>query len=537
MAIIACKECAHQVSDQAASCPNCGAPVAAAAKPEPHGSRSGIWGVFITLVVLCLVGATLWLIVTPQELIGTISKLNRADTHSPAVIPTRVTSRSAPADQSPREPDSARRSVYQTTAEQLYQDYNANAVATQNRIGNSQIRITGSVAEIDEDASGHPVVKLWTSHDESAEMMLNDDQRGAAAALVKGQKVDIQCDKIQRDSMQRSVASPQGAGCALVSIDAVSKQSYLAVTLSSDKGSAPVYVVGPMSESACLTRADSISAQLGANLKRDHIVSRNCASTARESIPAEGCRLSSSMSAIPDLPTAHLWRYDCVQVTAAPRRTIETLTASRKSAPSMPAARDSGSEPASAPDARDARDQAAQATTPAIIAAAPAIAAAPVIAAAPAIAVTATAASAPPPVAVETASLKSTPVSTAAAAGDPASVQPQSPPVAATAAPERTEEAPAAPAVPSDLLTVSSTDPGAADHIASYCNKATAAASDRATVAAGCRHEEAAAWTRLVLHNEFPALDDATRRKCSEPPFPDSYVAKESCAKYLLRVN
>jgi hypothetical protein len=48
---------------------------------------------------------------------------------------------------------------------------------------------------------------------------------------------------------------------------------------------------------------------------------------------------------------------------------------------------------------------------------------------------------------------------------------------------------------------------------------------------------KANAWTRLVLNNEFPALDDAMRARCNEPPFPDSYVAKESCARYQLHIN
>jgi hypothetical protein len=52
-----------------------------------------------------------------------------------------------------------------------------------------------------------------------------------------------------------------------------------------------------------------------------------------------------------------------------------------------------------------------------------------------------------------------------------------------------------------------------------------------------CRRREAEAWTRLVVQKEFPALDDATRKKCSEPPFPDTYVAKESCARYELHMN
>jgi hypothetical protein len=89
-------------------------------------------------------------------------------------------------------------------------------------------------------------------------------------------------------------------------------------------------------------------------------------------------------------------------------------------------------------------------------------------------------------------------------------------------------------AVMDELVMVRATDAGAADHIVSYCNTATAQATDRAAVAAGCRRAEAGAWTRLVLNNEFPTLDDATRQKCNQPPFPDSYVAKESCTKYQL---
>jgi hypothetical protein len=56
-------------------------------------------------------------------------------------------------------------------------------------------------------------------------------------------------------------------------------------------------------------------------------------------------------------------------------------------------------------------------------------------------------------------------------------------------------------------------------------------------VAARCREDEMNAWTRLVIQNEFPTLDETSRRKCNEPPFPNSFVALESCAKYQLRVN
>lgn len=87
-------------------------------------------------------------------------------------------------------------------------------------------------------------------------------------------------------------------------------------------------------------------------------------------------------------------------------------------------------------------------------------------------------------------------------------------------------------ATPDDLSQVRAVDPQAAEHIASYC-----ANSVQDAFIVDCRRREAEAWTRLVLQREFPTLDEATRKKCSEPPFPDTYVAKESCARYELRIN
>jgi hypothetical protein len=87
------------------------------------------------------------------------------------------------------------------------------------------------------------------------------------------------------------------------------------------------------------------------------------------------------------------------------------------------------------------------------------------------------------------------------------------------------------------LATVDARDPAAANRIYSYCSNVTAAAANKEAVALGCRREEIAAWNRFAVQNEFPALDDSARQKCSQPPFPDSYVAKEACAKYQLRIN
>jgi hypothetical protein len=511
MAIIACSECAHEVSNQAATCPHCGAPIAA---PAAHPKRSAKRGILTALAVLCLIAVTLWY-VPPNQLSALLGQFSRKAEHaspaehSAAAEPVSAAIHPVPAERSRRESEFGARPLYLITAEQLFQAYSANAVATQSRIGNSLVRIAGTVAEIEEDASGHPVVRLLTSHDDSAAMMLNDDQKAAAAELVKGELVDVQCDKIQRDSTRRTVATPQGSGCALVSVDAGSAQAYLAVFMSNEKGVAPVYIVGPMSKAACLSRGDSISAQLG-EARRDRIVSKNCAATAQESIPSEGCRLSASMTALPDMLAAHLWRYDCAERSAAPRRATEAVAAQKKSVHRSAAANiaiDTVTEPPAT-----AGDSAVSKTSEATVAA-PSRTPEPVDAAADVSKV----ATAPAPV--------------------PATALALAPAPAPAPAPVAIVDVAAAPAIPADLVTVKAADPSAADRIAAYCNKATASASDQAAVAAGCRHEEVAAWTRLVLNNEFPTLDEVARRKCSESPFPDSYVAKESCAKYVLHID
>jgi hypothetical protein len=87
------------------------------------------------------------------------------------------------------------------------------------------------------------------------------------------------------------------------------------------------------------------------------------------------------------------------------------------------------------------------------------------------------------------------------------------------------------------LTPVRTRDPQAAERIVSYCSKFTSSASDATTGVARCRRDEMDAWTRLTVQNEFPTLDEASRRKCSDPPFPNSFVALESCAKYQLHLD
>lgn len=91
---------------------------------------------------------------------------------------------------------------------------------------------------------------------------------------------------------------------------------------------------------------------------------------------------------------------------------------------------------------------------------------------------------------------------------------------------------PPAAALPADdLAVVSAHDPQAAQHIAAYCESTTEGARNPIQAAAWCRRDEVNAWMRIaVKHEPVPS-------QCSGPPWPDSYVAKETCAHYYLHTN
>lgn len=528
MAMMPCKECGHQISDRAASCPSCGAPVATpVVRHKPRFKR-----IVAAVLLLVGIGAVIWMLL-PHSAREQVTGLARGATHDGT--PAKPHDNAAPTPVATKAPDLPP-PLYSTTAEQLYQDYSANVVATQSRIGGRRIRISGNVTEIDEDDAGHPLVKMWSGNPPagSAEFRLNDDQKAAAAELVKGQAVDIECGR-----MQHAPTGPEGSGCSLVPVDLGVQQAYLAVAVSEDHGQAPIYIVGPMPRSTCLTRSDTVSAQLAGNIPGAHIVSKQCSATAQENLPSGGCRLDSSMSAVPDMPAAHLWKYECVMPDTGIRPAKASAKESR--APRKVAV------PTRRPTAEsDSSGEWAEALPPMFtpVAEAPSASSAPAVATAAPAAAASIAAAAPATDSSVGVAVQAPPTQAALAIPD---VGPATPIVAGTASPVSSATPAPAPAAaanaadasptPSELISVKAKDPGAADHIASYCNNATAAAANHDVVAAGCRRDEVAAWNRMVVQNEFPSLDDASRQKCSQAPFPDSYVAKEVCAKYQLRVN
>ena len=339
-------------------------------------------------------------------------------------------------------------------------------------------------------------------------MLLTDDQRSAAAQLSKEDTVEIQCNK-----MQRVAARLHGSGCALVLVD--SGTVYLAVSLSGKAGSAPLYIVGPMSRKACLASSDTIAVQVTSNPRSDRILSKSCAATARESVSVEGCHLSSTMSAIPDIPTAHLWKYDCMASAETPEAAEASTSRRSLVRAATPAA------------------TAVTATLPQTTAAPPADTPSDSVAPAPKAAQEAASGVPPAPALENNAGSAGRAAPATANAGDAGS--PQQPTPATAASPSTASTPPTA--ATDDLVPVRTKDPDAADRIVSYCNKITSGATNLTTVVARCRRDEMDAWSRLIEQNEFPKLDETSRRKCNAPPFPDSFVARESCAKYQLHLD
>ncbi|GEM_PF-1743372 len=72
MALVSCKECGKEISDQAAACPSCGAPVAKGAAqpavPTPVGQRKvGCGTVIVVLLVLGAIFVAILMVMNPED--------------------------------------------------------------------------------------------------------------------------------------------------------------------------------------------------------------------------------------------------------------------------------------------------------------------------------------------------------------------------------------------------------------------------------------------------------------------------------------
>lgn len=203
MALIECKECSKQVSDSAAACPNCGAPVAAAAKvTAPDESKKVGFGFALGIFFLPWIfgwfllnrgysgaaricGLT-WLALSIFVFFGMRDK------------PPSDTTASAPTKPSiSREEERATRlaSLSTFTAAQLASAYDRNTVAADQQFKGKAYKVTGTVSSINTDFRGRPYVTMQGGVNQFMEPQFSfeDAKDPAIAQLQKGSRITLAC--------------------------------------------------------------------------------------------------------------------------------------------------------------------------------------------------------------------------------------------------------------------------------------------------------------------------------------------------------
>lgn len=80
------------------------------------------------------------------------------------------------------------------SASQLFNEYQANEVAADQRYKGKWLLVSGTVQSIDKNAFNNIVVRLRTSNEFMGAMAhLDDAHEGLAASLNKGQKIQLEC--------------------------------------------------------------------------------------------------------------------------------------------------------------------------------------------------------------------------------------------------------------------------------------------------------------------------------------------------------
>jgi hypothetical protein len=206
MALITCEDCGRSISDRAPSCPQCGAPsIHAPFAPPPlpsgppplqqptaaalaltKGERKG----FGKKILIGFFGGVALIFV-----IGAISDKTPA--------PSGVTN--------PQPYVPPQKEIVTATAQELFDAYESNEVATDIRLKGKIIQISGRVQSIDKSVFDAMFVSLETRNQfMPTKVRPNKQDESKIAALRRGQNVVFRCQRIQR-----WVGSPMGEDCVL----------------------------------------------------------------------------------------------------------------------------------------------------------------------------------------------------------------------------------------------------------------------------------------------------------------------------------
>lgn len=215
-----CPFCAEEILVAAIKCKHCQADLAtthaprAPSPPPPPAPPLSIWKRPVSnpiLGILCSAVVLAWLAGAFDSPKSTYVSETSAPVAPIAVANSATPNKVAPIVTAPN-PAKKERGLYKTTAVKLYREYTANEVATDQRIGDAMIEVSGVIKSIDKNVFDDPEIKLDVGDDFNAVGLdLDKSQLAEAGRLSKGQSVTIRCDK-----MKRIVDYPIGSDCKFV---------------------------------------------------------------------------------------------------------------------------------------------------------------------------------------------------------------------------------------------------------------------------------------------------------------------------------
>lgn len=195
MALVKCKECGKDISEQAASCPNCGAPNGAQ-KKKTGGLLKWIFIIFVVLIILAVIGSVIKKDDHSNE--PTSVESAQAGNIPPSQLNVIKIMLADDAQGLARGDDSLMGSaagLVNVTSKQLYTDYKNNEVAADQVYKGRLILVSGKIETIAKDFMDKPYVELYGNGflESSQASFARGVSEQKIAELIKGQNVVLVC--------------------------------------------------------------------------------------------------------------------------------------------------------------------------------------------------------------------------------------------------------------------------------------------------------------------------------------------------------